>query len=222
MSGYWRRSSEDWRCRRCGYIWAVEAAGTDAPPGPTVSDTTAGTRREAPVQSRAAGLTEEDFERILKERAEDLAKEVSLGVETDTRILMLFSLSDEWYAVDVASVREIKRRFDVTVVPGTPAYISGVINLRGEIISATELATLMGVDGEAEGSVMIICDLRELTTGLVVHEVADIVEVPMSAVEPPLATLERVKAEYTVGQVAVDDRLVTILDLDRLLAPIGT
>lgn len=214
-SGYWRRSSEDWRCRRCGYIWSLEEEGSleeeqapsglaQARPGPGSTD-----------------VSDEELARILRERAAELSEEVLEEGDADLRLLMLFALGEEWYAVDVSAVREIKRQFEITPVPATPSYVSGVINLRGEIISATDLAALLGVQDDSENPVIMICDLEELTTGLVVGGVADIVEVPQNAIEPPLVTLERAKAEYTIGQVAVDDRLVTILDLSRVLTPVG-
>lgn len=215
-SGYWRRSSEDWRCRRCGYIWS--SGSGDAPeeePAPS------GLAQARPTLA-TADVSGEELDRILAERAAELSEEVLEEGEADIRLLMLFSLGEEWYAVDVSAVREIKRQFEITPVPATPSYISGVINLRGEIISATDLAALLGVEDDSENPVIMICDLPDLTTGLVVGGVADIVEVPQNAIEPPLVTLERTKAEYTVGQVAVGDKLVTILDLSRVLTPVGT
>lgn len=220
-SGYYRTSSEDWRCRRCGYIWAApeEESGGGGPPRGNV---TAGSAQTPPgIRSAVLDLESEEGRRLLRQRAEDLAQEDATYREGDTRLLALFSLGEEWYAVDVASVREIRREFEVTRVPGVGGGVRGVINLRGEIISATDLAVVLDVDGASDEPVMMICDLAELTTGLMVDRVADVVEVPQEAVEPPLATLERGKVEYTEGQVAVEDRLVTILDLNRALAPVG-
>lgn len=215
-SGYWRRSSEDWRCRRCGYIWSSE--GEDSPSKERVPSGLA----QAHPAPGSADVSAEELERILSERAAELSEEVLEEGDADRRLLMLFALGEEWYAVDVSQVREIKRQFEITPVPATPSHISGVINLRGEIISATDLAALLGVEDDSDNPVIMICDLPELTTGLVVGGVADIVEVPQNAIEPPLVTLERAKAEYTIGQVAVDERLVTILDLSRVLTPVGT
>lgn len=243
-SGYHRRSSDDWRCRRCGYIWVASDVGVGGSGGTAVSSalpsteaalasagiagaTDRATRAEqasaviAEVLSGELDLDAESVVRVLRERAASLAQEAETHTTGDRRLLGLFALGEEWYATDVDRIREIRREFSVTKVPGAPKEIVGVINLRGEIISATDLAKVLGVGEAAEKPVMMICDLAEVTTGLLVDQVADVIEVMEEAIEPPLATLERVKAEYTVGQVAVDDRLVTILDLDRVLAPVG-
>lgn len=241
-SGYFRSSSDDWRCRRCGYIWS-EGEAQGAASGDAAADAVNAAAPAESVPSKAAspagpagddvktalsamlatgpGVSSDIVERILRERADGLAEESATRAEGETRLLALFSLGEEWYAVDVASVREIRREFEVTKVPGVGESVTGVINLRGEIISATDLAGLLGAESASESQVMMICDLAEITTGLLVDRVADVVEVLVEDVEPPLATLERTKAEYTVGQVAVDDRLVTILDLNRVLTPVG-
>jgi purine-binding chemotaxis protein CheW len=271
-SGYFRSTSEDWRCRRCGYIWGAE--GTQKPDGGELTDDarTDGEPTEAAPQvaatqqpeatprvaatqqpeaaPRVAGAQERalqevaefstpsvasvssgenygffaaDVARILHERAVGLAQGATEVSEIKTLLLVLFAIQDEWYAIDVRSVREIRREYAVTPVPGAPPYIRGVINLRGEIVSVTDLASLLGLASasEEDASTMIVCDLEGRSTGILVGALADIVEVPEESIEPPLGTLERARAEHIRGQVAVDDRLVTVLDLERAITPIG-
>lgn len=225
-SGYWRRSSEDWRCRRCGYIWSDETGEPEGPAGgagPAPEEWPAAPARVSGVtQVSGGGLLDEEIARILRERSAELAESLEEEEEGDRRLIILFSLGDEWYAVQVEQVREIRRQAVITPVPGTPDHISGVINLRGEIISVTELAKLLGLGERGEESALIVCELPAVTTALRVERVADIVDIAESAIEPPLATLERLRAEHVVGQVAVDDRLVTVLKLDEMITPVDT
>lgn len=226
-SGYWRRSSDDWRCRRCGYVWgpkqddkAVASEAAAAPPDAAGASKSPSSSSVADTL-RAPSLLDPEVERILRERAASLAESVTEEAEADKLQLVLFSLKDEWYAVEVDSIREIKRECAITPVPGTPDYVAGVINLRGEILSVTDLATLLGSAESPDEPALVICQLTDVTTALLVDAVADIVDVPRAAVEPPLATLERLRAEHVVGQVALGDRLVTILNLNQVVTPIG-
>jgi purine-binding chemotaxis protein CheW len=251
-SGYWRSTSQDWRCRRCGYIWS--SAGANGAEDAETSGASAGwtdaeaagwtggeTAEEEAEQERALetmstfatpsavsvsahenyGFLANDVERILRDRAASLAEEVNEVSEVRTSLLVLFAIGDEWYGIDVRGVREIRREFSITPVPGVPPYIAGVINLRGEIVSVTYLAKLLGLEDPSVPATMIVCDLDGISTALLVGELSDIVEVAQSSIEPPLATLERTKAEHVTGQVAVDDRLVTILELEGAITPVG-
>ncbi|MDI6843747.1 MAG: chemotaxis protein CheW [Anaerosomatales bacterium] len=169
----------------------------------------------------------EQIQKILRERAASLAQAESEEQAVETRGLLLFRLADETYAVDVEHVREIVNGFTVTRIPCVPSHVLGVINVRGEIVSVIDLAAVLGsssasspalVQDESSG---IIVRFDEVTAMLVVDEIGDIIDVPTASIEPPLSSLDRAHAEMVSGSVYQDGRLIAIVNLARILQPVG-
>lgn len=163
---------------------------------------------------------------ILRKRAESLSQDEDSGVTTEMLGLLLFRLGEEWYAVPIPGVREILNDFVLTPIPRVPEFIRGVMNVRGEIISVTDIASLMRIGApvdrmEETPPAAIIARTDRCVSALVVDEIGDIVEIAKSAVEPPLATLDRSQIEFISGSVYMDGKLIGIVNLDRVLEPIG-
>lgn len=163
---------------------------------------------------------------ILRKRAESLAQIDEVEASAEMLALLLFRLGEQWYAVHIADVREIHNDFVMTPIPRAPEFVLGVINVRGEIISVTDIVVLMGIasDGARGGREMssaIIVRTERCVSALVVDEIGDIFEVRKDAVEPPLSTLDRSQTEFISGSIYVDGRLIGIVNLDKVLEPIG-
>jgi len=164
---------------------------------------------------------------VLRARAESLAQTQEEEGTTQTSGLLLFRLGEEWYAFPIEHVREIYNDYVVTYIPRVPDYILGVINVRGEIMSVTDLGTMMRVPGRAarggepEQTSGIIVANETCVTAVVVDEISDILEVSKDDVEPALSTLDKTQAEFVAGSVYVDGRLIGIVNLDKVLEPIG-
>ena len=133
----------------------------------------------------ATGLTEE----ILRQRADSLALEQSEQVEEQRHGILLFSLGEEWYGVRISQVRELYNEYVVTPVPCVPDYINGVVNIRGEIVSVTDLRAMMGLgrteslsDGQ-QLPVIVVCD-ETVCTALVVDGLR-LVDLESQARQPP-------------------------------------
>ncbi len=164
---------------------------------------------------------------ILKRRAASLAQSPDEEVSAESTGLLKFRLGQEWYAVPIAMVREIHNEYVVTRIPRVPDYILGVINVRGEILSVTDLGSLirvpsrsvLDIDGELP-SAIIVAD-EECVSALVVDEIGDIVDVAQEAIEPPLSTLDKSQAEYMSGSVFIDDLLIGVVNIEKILEPIG-
>jgi purine-binding chemotaxis protein CheW len=164
---------------------------------------------------------------VLRRRAESLAQTQEQESSDQTRGLLLFRLGEEWYAFPIEGVREIYNDYVVTRIPRVPEFVLGVVNVRGEIVSVTDLGTLirvpsrtqLDIDGELPSA--IIVSKEGCVTAVVVDEIGDILDVPQTAVEPALSTLAKSQAEFVAGSVYVDDRLIGIVNLDKVLEPIG-
>jgi len=181
----------------------------------------------AGLSYHAAGYAFGGLDATLKERAVALAQRDDQETVDDLVSLLLFRLGDEWYAFPIDGVREIYNEYRVTRIPRVPGHILGVINVRGEIVSVTDLGTLIRVPGRAPFSlgdvlpsaIMVECD--EHVTAAVVDEIGDIVGIPAVRIESAVSTLDKAQAEFVSGTVYLDDRLVAILNLEKLVEPIG-
>jgi purine-binding chemotaxis protein CheW len=133
---------------------------------------------------------------------------------------VLLSIASAHYAVLEAFVTELERIPKITPVPRVPAWIRGVTNLRGDVLSVIDLRAFLGLDPSSSHSArMIVVRLltEEFSTGLLVDGVDRIVAVPADEIAPPESSLEGPLAPYLRGMCVIDERLVAVLDLNRLL-----
>jgi purine-binding chemotaxis protein CheW len=177
--------------------------------------------------SNAETFAHAQIAEVLKRRAESLAQRQDEEVTAETVGLLLFRLGEEWYAFPIDGVREIYNDYLVTRIPRVPEFILGVINVRGEIVSVTDLGTMIRVpsrtsrDIDSELPSAIIVANEACVSAVVVDEIGDIVDVSRDAVEPSLSTLDKAQAEYIAGSVYIDNRLIGVVNLNKVLEPIG-
>lgn len=130
-------------------------------------------------------------------------------------------IADEEFALDVLSVQKINRMVEVTRVPKAPRFVEGVINLRGRIIPVLDLRRRFGLpptSQTADSRIMVVL-VRQRMVGLIVDEVVEVLRIPKSSIEPPPSVGNSAGSEFTQGVGRIDDRLLIVLDLNRLLLP---
>jgi purine-binding chemotaxis protein CheW len=136
--------------------------------------------------------------------------------------LATFFLSGEEYGVDVRMVQEIIRVTDITHVPRAPAFIKGVINLRGRIIPVIDLKRKLGlgeVDVTRQARIVVV-KLKDRLIGLLVDGASQVLKVPVSTIEAaPEEVLEHDAVHSIRGVAKLDKRLIILMDLLKLLAP---
>jgi len=133
--------------------------------------------------------------------------------------LVTFNLGNEDYAVAILKVQEINRMKEITRVPNAPPYVEGVINLRGKVIPVVNLRSKFGLAAKEnnEQTRIMIMDIQGITMGLVVDSVSEVLRIPSSTVEPTPPMASDISAEFIKGIAKVDERLIILLDMDRLL-----
>jgi purine-binding chemotaxis protein CheW len=119
----------------------------------------------------------------------------------------------EHYALPVAGVREIAPLGQITPVPGAPAAILGVWNLRGDVVAAIDLAQLLGLRSDAEATRIIVGEDGAVRAGLVVDTVTDVGTLPEA--------LEPADSEFLAAAALIDGEPVGIVDLGAVLAAAG-
>lgn len=130
-----------------------------------------------------------------------------------------FTLNNEEYAVDILSVQEINRITEITKVPNSPAYVEGVVNLRGKVIPVINLRKKFGFEVKAidDTSRIIIMDIRGTTYGVIVDSVSEVLRVQSSTVEPTPPMSSDANSKFIKGLAKLDDRLIILINIDNLI-----
>lgn len=143
----------------------------------------------------------------------------SHATAADVLQLVTFTLGEEEYAVDILKVQEINRMTEIAKVPNAPDHVEGVINLRGRVIPVVSLRRRFGLQDKDsdERSRIVIMDVQGITVGLTVDSVSEVLRIPLDIVEtaPQIAT--NVSTEFIRGIAKLDDRLIILIDMDRLI-----
>ncbi|MBA4136004.1 MAG: chemotaxis protein CheW [Opitutus sp.] len=133
-------------------------------------------------------------------------------------------LADEAYGIAVLKVREIIRLQKITPVPQMPAFVKGVINLRGRVIPVIDLRVKFGLKADfSERTCIVVVQVRKpneltLQMGLVVDAVEEVVSLPADDIEPTPQFGTKVDTGYLLGMAKVKGQVKTLLDIDRVVA----
>jgi len=130
-----------------------------------------------------------------------------------------FTLNNEEYAVDILSVQEINRITEITKVPNSPAYVEGVVNLRGKVIPVINLRKKFGFEEKAidDTSRIIIMDIQGITYGVIVDSVSEVLRVQSSTVQPAPPMSSNANSNLIRGLAKLDDRLIILIDINSLI-----
>lgn len=132
--------------------------------------------------------------------------------------LVGFHVAGEEYGLDILRVHEIIRAQRLTRVPNSPNFIDGVMNLRGKIVPVVALRRCFGLEPapEDQQTRIVVVEMKDAVLGFIVDSVSEVLRIPADAVEPA-PRLGKVEKEYVSGVGKIDDRLLIVLDVDRLM-----
>lgn len=137
---------------------------------------------------------------------------------------LTFRLASEEYGLEILRVQEIIGVMPITGIPRTPAAVRGVINLRGRVIPVIDLRIKFGAASpqDTERTCIIVVQIETgagaAVMGVVVDEVSEVVDIPRGQVEDTPDFGPGVSAEYVLGIGKVADKVVLLLDIDRVLS----
>lgn len=134
------------------------------------------------------------------------------------RQIVGFAIGDEEYGCDIREVNEIIQLVPITRMPRTPAFVEGVINLRGRIIPIIDLAKRLTLATGQHGKEtrIIVAQIGAASVGLIVDSVSEVINVPESAIEATPSGIT-VDAEFLRGVIKLENRLIILLELGRIL-----
>lgn len=133
--------------------------------------------------------------------------------------LVVFKLGREEYGVSILQVQEIKRMTDITRVPHTPDYITGVINLRGSVLPVVDLKERLDLPAQThtDHTRIIIVKIDEIIVGMVVDAVSEVLAIDQENIESPDAVVGGVAANFISGVGKLDNRLLILLNLEMII-----
>ncbi|MCR9088320.1 MAG: chemotaxis protein CheW [Rhodobacteraceae bacterium] len=139
------------------------------------------------------------------------------------RELLSFHVADQNYAFDILSVREIRGWSRPTPLPHAPAYLLGVINLRGTVLPVIDLAARLGMPDRQSTprDVIIVVTVAETDVGLLVSAVSDILTLPRDALQPPPGPAADPVAAFVSALAAQDGAMIRLLDLNAVIPAQG-
>jgi len=137
---------------------------------------------------------------------------------------LTFALGREEYGLEILKVREIIGYMDITAVPRTPAYVKGVINLRGQVISVIDLRSKFGMEKAAktEQTCIVVVEItqggRRLSIGIVVDRVSEVLDIAGEKIEDAPTFGTAVDTDFILGMGKIGDAVKILLDIDRVLS----
>lgn len=135
-----------------------------------------------------------------------------------SRELIAFRIGEQEFCVNIMSVREIRGWTQATPMPHAPAYVLGVINLRGAVLPIVDLSARLGMK-DAEPSarhVIIVAQVKNRVVGLLVEAVSDILTITEENIQPVPEISSDLEKQYARGILAIDKRMICMIELDAL------
>lgn len=162
-----------------------------------------------------------DADHVQKLAAEiDKAK---VAISDDDEHLVVFTLGEELYGVTIQTVESIIKIQAITEVPRTAAYVLGVTNLRGTVVPVMDLRRRFNLEfvETTSNTRIIIINTEGSKVGIVVDEVTEVLKVSQNAIQPPPPMATSVDSAFICGIAKINNKLVILLDLEKVLASSG-
>jgi purine-binding chemotaxis protein CheW len=142
------------------------------------------------------------------------------AIVNNTTEVLSFRLGGEEYALSILKVQEIRGYDNVTRIASAPEYLKGVVNLRGIIVPIVDMRIKFNVGNPTYDAftVVIVLNINGHTIGVVVDSVSDVVTLTPDQIKPAPDLGASVAAEYLQGLGTVNERMLILLDIDKLLS----
>ncbi|MCP4717228.1 MAG: chemotaxis protein CheW [Deltaproteobacteria bacterium] len=143
---------------------------------------------------------------------------------SETRQYLTFKLEDEIFAIDVAKVQEVLDYMNITVVPKSPDYMRGVINVRGSVVPVADLRLKFGMTRTEKAvdtciiATEIVMDEETTVIGALADSVQEVVDIGPEQIEPAPKIGSRWRPEFIRGIGKHNDRFIIILEIDRIFS----
>lgn len=146
------------------------------------------------------------------------AKQEEVQAEHPSEFLA-FNLDQEEYGIDILKVQEIRGYENVTRIANAPAFIKGVVNLRGTIVPIVDMRIKfnLGEPKYDQFTVVIVLNIGQRVVGMVVDSVSDVTTLSPEQIRPAPSIGSTLDTDYLIGIGTLDDRMLILVDIDRLM-----
>lgn len=148
---------------------------------------------------------------------------MQLSRQNDTNIkrldLATFYIRESVYGIDLLKIQEVNKFLALTPVPGASAYVRGILNLRGRIVTVIDLGYKLGLPEtrvNRKGRNIIVRSAGE-HIGLLVEQISEVVRVNVDEIEVPPANMNGIQGDFFHGVIKTDNLLIGILDIEKVL-----
>jgi purine-binding chemotaxis protein CheW len=163
-------------------------------------------------------ITNKEKGKILKARTKALAREIK-EEKLDMEYLTVaeFLLTNERYGIELKNIVEVYPLNDLTPMPGTPSFVLGIFNVRGQIQTIIDIKKLFDLPdkGLSDLNKVIIVRARGMEAGILADVIIGIRSIPLREIQPTLPTLTDIRAEYMKG--VTGDQLI-VLDVEKIFS----
>lgn len=139
-----------------------------------------------------------------------------------TKLLQLvsFMIGNEEFGISILYVQEINRMLQITKVPNAPSFVDGVVNLRGRVIPVIDLRTKLGMERKEhdKNTRIVVVEVGVKNAGFIVDAVKEVLRIPESITEAPPEIATGINSEFITAVAKLEDRLITIIDLEKILS----
>jgi purine-binding chemotaxis protein CheW len=148
-----------------------------------------------------------------------MSRPAQTEIHSDTVELATFYVGEALCGMDILKVQEINKLIEMTRVPQAPEYVLGILNLRGEIVTIVDLGKKLSLKSTdmSDKTRNIIVNSNGEHIGLMVERISDVVQAKWEKVEAPPANIGGVQGKYFTGVFKTEDRLIGILDVEKVL-----
>ena len=133
--------------------------------------------------------------------------------------IITFNVGKEEYGVEIQTVKEVIRLREITRLPKAPAFVKGVINLRGDVIPVIDLREKFGLEQEeyTEKTRVIVVEVEAKSIGMIVDSVSHVVRLAQDEIEPPPPLVGEASGEFIRGVGKLGERLIVLLNINKIL-----
>ncbi len=161
-------------------------------------------------------------ERILDELKKRQRTKDVVDVDEDRIKIVIFMCGSNLFAFYGRNIREILPSCEISWVPSLPDYLPGLINVRGDIESVIDIRHFLGEKKVSHGTGLIAMAVHgDFHSGIMIDTIEDVVDIPISTIQPPLATLNGAARDLVIGEIKYGDSTISLLDVGKLAALIS-
>lgn len=171
-----------------------------------------------PESEKTSKVSQTKSDKILEEIGKRKSQQEIVDVDEERVKLVVFKLLDGFYAFYGVDVKEILPVGKIQYVPGSPTFILGVINVRGDIESVLDTNSFLGLPDQTQSNQnrIIIAAKDGMRSGLMAGSVEDVLDIPVSAVKKPISTLNDNIKNFVAGETDYNGNNVTLLDVGKI------